>query len=295
MNGEDTPSLDDERSPAKRERRKEHRSAKSPSSNSGSGTTGSGTAGSGTAGSGSANPIFVSHAIGEEHWGLLQVLVGDYKTFVWNAKIQKVYELGAKETTTSEDIRQGRLGRVFNADCPDLRDLRITLQTLTLDDMLIVLPDHVTKSFDPEALGYSPRDVIPSLPTPIIESLPTSFPLTWEELGLADTHILKNQFKCTYVYNLLQQQYQQRQAQKHKNLMTPKVAVNAILSHCQLFYSQQYHNNDQHNGLCFINENGECSIINNEIATLTSDNTGSVSLCRRGCIGLYLQQLEDHK
>lgn len=38
----------------------------------------------------------------EEKWGLLQIVVGPYKTYVWNAKRQKVYELDAGRDPNEE-------------------------------------------------------------------------------------------------------------------------------------------------------------------------------------------------
>lgn len=123
----------------------------------------------------------------------------------------------------------------------------------------------------------------------------------WHLLHDARVTNLLHRFKCTYLYNILQQEHQQRLQQKRKSPMTPKVAVNAVLKHCQHFYSDQYHAHDEHNGLCGVSETGVCSIKNNEYqaaATATApggSTEGSLSLCRRGCISVHLQQLSERK
>jgi hypothetical protein len=65
-------ALEEDKSPTRRERRKEHVPTHRKSS--------------------------ISHFPGgDKRWGLLQVLVGSYKTLVWNSKVQKICELGASE------------------------------------------------------------------------------------------------------------------------------------------------------------------------------------------------------
>lgn len=141
---ERTPE-DDKTSPARRDRRKEHTSHRKVPSVSGS-----------LFSHNAIGPSVSTSSVADEKWGFLQVLVGNYKTLVWNPKIQKVHELGAGKDTNDESYvifffflcktcllyvaslsdatfrnQNGRLGRVFNADCPDLRDMKVYVLDFT--------------------------------------------------------------------------------------------------------------------------------------------------------------------